>query len=298
MNLLRLRKNGESQQSTRRVGLVIEGGAMRGALSGAAGVAFYHSGLFTHVDAVYATSAGAMTGAYLLSDQPDIGITIYYEDLICKWFMNPYRPWKFLDLDALFSRVIRGSKRLDLQALSSDRRPLCVTSMETYTGKAAVLTVSGDEQRMLDVLRAAMAIPVLYPSPVTIDGVSYVDGGMRAPIPTKAAIDDGCTDLIVLTSQAMTYQRKEPSRFSRAMMSLYQLRKGTHVRAAYRRYHTVDRRIRAWLASADDDHINRLVIAPSDHYDSIHRTTSDPALMKRAIEAHCKDVQEALGKYV
>lgn len=53
-----------------RVALAIEGGGMRGTVSAGMALALHERGLMPAFDAVYGSSAGAITGAWLLSSDP------------------------------------------------------------------------------------------------------------------------------------------------------------------------------------------------------------------------------------
>ena len=54
-----------------RVALAIEGGGMRGTVSAGMALALHERGLVSAFDAVYGSSAGAITGAWLLSSEPE-----------------------------------------------------------------------------------------------------------------------------------------------------------------------------------------------------------------------------------
>ncbi|HEX4289698.1 MAG TPA: patatin-like phospholipase family protein, partial [Trebonia sp.] len=54
-----------------RIALSIEGGGMRGTVSAGMGLALYERGLVPAFDAVYGSSAGAISGAWLVSSNPE-----------------------------------------------------------------------------------------------------------------------------------------------------------------------------------------------------------------------------------
>jgi hypothetical protein len=63
--------DGAVRADGRRVALVIEGGGMRGTISGGMALALHELGLVPAIDAVYGSSAGTITGAWLLSSYPE-----------------------------------------------------------------------------------------------------------------------------------------------------------------------------------------------------------------------------------
>ena len=75
LRALTSRERGGSQPGARadglRVALAIEGGGMRGAISAGMAFALHELGLLPAFDAVYGASAGAITGAWLLSSRPE-----------------------------------------------------------------------------------------------------------------------------------------------------------------------------------------------------------------------------------
>jgi len=54
-----------------RIALAVEGGGMRGTISGGMALALHQLGLVPAFDAVYGASAGAISGAWLLSSRPE-----------------------------------------------------------------------------------------------------------------------------------------------------------------------------------------------------------------------------------
>eukprot|EP00195_Chlamydomonas_chlamydogama_P009496 CAMPEP_0202892498 /NCGR_PEP_ID=MMETSP1392-20130828/2215_1 /ASSEMBLY_ACC=CAM_ASM_000868 /TAXON_ID=225041 /ORGANISM="Chlamydomonas chlamydogama, Strain SAG 11-48b" /LENGTH=179 /DNA_ID=CAMNT_0049576479 /DNA_START=100 /DNA_END=636 /DNA_ORIENTATION=- len=70
-----------------KLGLVVEGGGMRGIVSGAMLIALAQLGLRNVFDVVYGASAGAINATYFLSSQ-DHGLDIYTEDLTSHHFLD------------------------------------------------------------------------------------------------------------------------------------------------------------------------------------------------------------------
>jgi predicted patatin/cPLA2 family phospholipase len=73
--------------------LVIEGGGMRGVVSGGMVTALEARGLLDCFDSIHGSSAGACAGAYFLAGQARLGTRIYYEDINNKRFIDRWRPW-------------------------------------------------------------------------------------------------------------------------------------------------------------------------------------------------------------
>jgi hypothetical protein len=60
-----------AREDGRRVALAIEGGGMRGTISGGMALALHELGLVPAFDAVYGASAGGISAAWLLSSNPE-----------------------------------------------------------------------------------------------------------------------------------------------------------------------------------------------------------------------------------
>ena len=193
----------------RRLGLVIEGGGMRGSTSAGGALALAHLGLSGLFDDVYATSAGVMNAAYYLSRQEDIGISIYFDDLATRAFYNPWRFWKVLDVDYVMEDVVKGRKRLDLDRLRQSPSRFHVSMLDRSTGEGVIVNTGLAKESTYTVLHAALSVPVLYNRPVIVAGRPCLDGGLAIPFPLRHAIVDGCTDILVLLSHPADYAQPE-----------------------------------------------------------------------------------------
>src|SRR5262249_15144218 len=92
---------GHRTDSAKR-GLAVEGGGMRGVISGAMLSQLEDSGFTNAFDAVYGCSSGAINAAYFLTGQTWYPLSIYYDDLTTKKFVNfsaPLRGRPILALD-------------------------------------------------------------------------------------------------------------------------------------------------------------------------------------------------------
>ncbi|HEV7671721.1 MAG TPA: patatin-like phospholipase family protein [Thermoanaerobaculia bacterium] len=189
----------------RRLGLVIEGGGMRGSTTAGGALALAHLGLSGLFDDVYATSAGVMNAAYYLARQEDIGISIYFDDLATRAFYNPLRCWKVLDVDYVMEDVVKGRKRLDLDRLHQSPSRFHVAMLDRSTGEGVLVDTRLAKESVYTVLHAALSVPVLYNRPVRVAGRPCMDGGLAIPFPLRHAIADGCTDILVLMSHPADY---------------------------------------------------------------------------------------------
>jgi predicted acylesterase/phospholipase RssA len=156
-------------------------------------------------DEVFATSAGAMNAAYFLSGQPDLGISIYYQDLVSRAFFNPWRIWKIVNVDYVFDHVVVKSKPLDTEALHRNPSRLFVAAIDHDAALPLLLEVTRGPASVLTCLKAATAVPVLYNRRVVVNGKRCMDGGLLVPFPILDAIAHGCTHILVLLTRPAEY---------------------------------------------------------------------------------------------
>ena len=98
---------------SRKLGLVIEGGGMRGVISAGSLLALDLLGFREIFDEIYAASAGGVNAAYFLSGQGTLGMTVYFDDIANRRFINPWRVFKIVDVDYAYDRIISLYKPLD-----------------------------------------------------------------------------------------------------------------------------------------------------------------------------------------
>src|SRR5437899_2179565 len=77
-----------SRTDGRKIALVLEGGAMRGVVSGGMVAALENLGLRDSFDLVCGSSAGAIAGAYFVAGQARYGTTIFYKNINNRNFVD------------------------------------------------------------------------------------------------------------------------------------------------------------------------------------------------------------------
>jgi predicted patatin/cPLA2 family phospholipase len=292
---LRLKRHraGQSIEDRKTIGLVVEGGSLRGIYSAGGLHALAHLGYADLFDRIYATSAGAMNASYFLSHQPDLGISVYFESLLCRRFINPWRLWKILDIDWLMRQVISVDKPLDVQRVMQSRTALMIMVMDRR-GKIHAIHAQRAKEPLLTLLKAAVAAPVLYNRSVSVNGKRCIDAGLVQPIPIEPAIADGCTDILVMTTRRPEFVRSIPSLWSRGLFNVLAARRDLVLRDIYKRAHERENKLR-WgaFALADHDypaHINIATFAPETEEIAAWKM-SDSASLRAAAEAYASVVR-------
>lgn len=211
---------GDRSADGRKLGFVIEGGAMRGVLSAGGAVALAQLGFSEVFDEIYATSAAVMNASYFISNQPLLGISVYFDNCTTSQFVNPWRFWKVIDVDYIFDHVAVREKPLDVTRIANSPSRLFVATIDKRTGEAFMIDVKRAGVPVLRALKASAAIPIFYNRTVEIGGRPCMDGGLVIPFGIKQALASGCTHVLVLSTRSADYVSSQPNWLSRLMFNL------------------------------------------------------------------------------
>jgi len=291
------RRNGDTDPDGRKLALVIEGGGMRSVYSGAGAAALGQLGLSEVFDEVYATSAGVMNASYFLTNQPLLGMSVYFENCTTRSFLNPWRFWKVLNVDYIVDHVAAIEKRLDLDRLAASRTHLLVSACDARSGELALIDTRQTKMPMLEVMRAAMAIPVLYNRTVNIDGSPCIDSGTILPFPLHLVIERGCTDILVLLTRPASFVEQRPSRFLQSLFNVLHSRGRIGLSRAYAERHESSRRMRdlALGRTLSPSGVNIAAICPEEG-DAIQSRTTARKLTHAAAVRYGRRVLQAFGR--
>ncbi len=195
-----------------KIGLIFEGGGMRGLYTCGAADAFLEKGFLP--DMVYGVSAGACHAISYLSNQKgrsrhvniDYCTRKDYAGLYCMLHEHSIFGWKLIfdtlprenpiDYEAFFNRC---------NSAATSRR-LVMVATDANTARAVYFTPETVEQVIM-CSKASSSLPFVSPAAI-IDGVPYFDGGIADSIPVQRALDDGCTKLVVVCTQPAGYRKK------------------------------------------------------------------------------------------
>jgi len=287
---------GNREPDGRKLGLVIEGGAMRAVCSAGGAVALAHLGFTDLFDEVYATSAGAMNASYFLSNQPELGISVYFENCTTRQFLNPLRIWKVIDIDYLFEQVVSKEKRLDVDRILASRTRLFVAVIDKRTGAGTVIDTKATQTPLLAVLKAATALPVLYNRAIEIDGLPYMDAGLAIPFPIKQALANGCTDVLTLLTRPANFRDAAPSWTSRKMFDITCARGNVGFNQTFSLLHEASRSARdlALGRVRVEQDVNIATIC-TEEPETIQRTTQDPARLLAAATRYGQRLLSVFG---
>ena len=190
-----------------KVGLVLEGGSLRGLYS--AGVLDIMMDNNIDVDVIVGTSAGALFGPNYFSKQR--GRAIRYNKRFCKDRRN-ISMWSWLFTGNVVNKnfaYYKITKKLDVfdnETFIKSGKELYVTATNIESGECEYFKIN-DVLSDMEKLRATSAIPIMT-KPVKINGKYYLDGGVSDSIPIKKCLELGCDKVIVVLTQPKKYKKK------------------------------------------------------------------------------------------
>jgi predicted patatin/cPLA2 family phospholipase len=212
LEILRARRDSGSLPGRRtdgaKVALAIEGGGMRGVISAAMLCELEDYGYKNAFDVVYGCSSGGINGAYFLAGETWYPLSIYYDDLTTKQFVDFSRALRrlpILGLDYAFDHVMEKVKPLDYEAVLRSEIPLAVPITDVDALETVVLREFASRDELKAALRASAWLPIAVPGTVRMsDGRRAVDGGVLTALPFRLAVRDDCTHVLSLSTRPMS----------------------------------------------------------------------------------------------
>lgn len=190
-----------------KVGLAVEGGGLRGVVSGAMLNALEDLGYADVFDDVYTCSSGAVNGAYFITRQTWYPLSIYFDDLTTGEFLDFRRlllrqgP---MNLDYVFEEVLAHRKPLDYAAIIAARQRLHIMVTDVDTLKPRDVSDFDSPEDLRAALRASTWLPLAIKGTATFRGNRAIDGGVLQFHPFRAAMMDGCSHILSLSTKPMS----------------------------------------------------------------------------------------------
>jgi len=207
--LIKSRLAGESDDYI--LALAVEGGGMRGVVSGSILIALRELGIDKVFDRLYGSSAAALNLTQYAIGASWEALAVYYDylptGLIRKFPHNIGRP--LLDMEYL-DHVLGDLYPINTESLASSPFDVRIIITDVTTRQAVVKKIREDPADVIPFLKAGAWIPILSGAPFQYNGERYLDGSLLMAHPLYAAIDEGCTH--VLAASPKPYRTGRPVR--------------------------------------------------------------------------------------
>ena len=200
-----------------RIGLVLEGGGVRGAYTAGCLAWLYDNNI--HFDYSAGISSGAVYLSCFLMGQPQIA-----KNMSTKYACDPNMTGvgamihcgHYVDYEMIFEKYLRGVEHMSCQPLIDANPDMEVGAYDLEKGETVWFRPK-DMDPELVLLRATCALPVAAET-VEYKGRKLLDGGITKMIPIERAVEQGCTKVMVITTKPADFVRKPASKFIRFMM--------------------------------------------------------------------------------
>ena len=273
-----------------RIGLIVEGGSMRGIISSAALDALAELGYRDCFDEVWGTSSGAINAAYFVSGQVGIGTAIYHEVATSSAFINLWRWPDLIDIDWLIDNLVASGKLLDIEGIMRSRTDLHISATNVDTGTAAFFSNRDNRPDIIiPALRASACAPLYTTRNEQIDSHFYNDGMVQAGIPVATAAAR-CTHLVAALTRRIGYRKRRPALL--ALFESVRLRGYSDAyRQNYRMRHILYNNALDILFSGDAGP-HSLVIAPGPRDNLVRNSETRAKLLKQAIRESTDRIEQ------
>ena len=179
---------------------------MRGIYTAGSLLALHTMGLSRVFDDVYGTSAGAVNAAHFLSGDGHLKVDTYYRLLSDKRFLNRWRFWKIADIDYFTDEVLARTRPLLVDRVMASPTRLWVSVGDFISAKPQLFHAQSGNHPLLKILKAAVAMPIVYNKLIALGNAQGFDAGFFNPFPLREAIAHRCTHVAVLLTQPATHR--------------------------------------------------------------------------------------------
>ena len=278
----------EEQQTETKIGLVLEGGGMRGIYTAGVLDVMMEHGIF--FDGVIGVSAGAIHGCSFMSRQIGRSIRFYKKYCTDRRFMsfsNMIRTGDIVDEQFCYHELPETLDPYDYEMFEHRKGRFYVTCTNLVTGKAEYLEIT-DISEQIDLVRASASLPYVSRI-VKYDGKKLLDGGCSDSIPVNQFMKMGYEKNVVVLTRHKEYS-KEPEN---AGMAKVYYRKYPRFVAAMKSRHKVYNNSRKLIRRLEEAG-KAFVISPSRQL-AVGRTCHDAETLQRAYNLGRQDTMKQLG---
>ena len=193
-----------------RVGLVLEGGALRGIYT--AGVLDELLKNNIKVDKIIGVSAGALFGVNYKSNQP--GRALRYNKKYCnnKNYMSYYSFFttgNIVNREFCFDKLVNELDPFDYETFSNNKIDFYATVTNLETGKAEYRLIKDlRNEKDSEYLRASGSMPFVSRI-VEVDGKKYLDGAIADSIPVDKMLTMSVDKIIVVPTRPIDFRRRK-----------------------------------------------------------------------------------------
>lgn len=193
---------------TQNIGLVLEGGGMRGVFT--CGVLDYFMDSDITFPYAIGVSAGACNGLSYMSHQrgrakfSNIDLLEKYKYIGLKHYL---RKRNIMDFDLLFHEFPDNIIPYDYEAYFASPYRFEMVATNCLTGQAEYFEEKQSKERVIDIAKASSSLPLLCPI-TYVDEKPMLDGGVCDSIPLERSISQGYLQNVVVLTRNRGYRKE------------------------------------------------------------------------------------------
>lgn len=193
---------------TTNLGLVLEGGGMRGVFT--CGVLDYFMDKNISFPYVIGVSAGACNGLSYMSKQrgrakySNIDLLAKYKYIGLKHYIKKRN---IMDFDLLFHEFPDNIIPYDYQTYFASPFRFEMVTSDCLTGRAVYFEEKMDKGRLIDIVKASSSLPIICPI-TYVDNIPMLDGGICDSIPVARAQSQGYKKNVVILTRNVGYRKE------------------------------------------------------------------------------------------
>ena len=283
-------------ENTRKQGLVLEGGAMRGLFTAGVMDVLMENGIV--FDGIVGVSAGAAFGCNYKSGQ--IGRVLRYNTTYCQdWrycsFRSLIKTGDLYGADFCYHELPEQLDLFDDEAFQKNAADFYAVCTDCESGEPVYKKIQSAQYNDLEWIRASASMP-LVSRIVDINGQKLLDGGIADSIPLRFMENSGYVNNVVVLTQPRSYRKKKNSLLPLMKLAL---KKYPKVVDAMARRHINYNETLDYIRKQEQEG-KVFVISPDEKLD-IGRTEKDPdklravyAIGRKAAEAKLSELKHFL----
>nr|WP_096188702.1 patatin family protein [Evansella halocellulosilytica] len=195
-----------------RIGLVLEGGGMRGVYTG--GILEYFLEQNLHFPYIVGVSAGACNASSYISKQKgrNKAVTVDYAghpEYIS--FKRLIRNGELFNMDLIFDRIPNKENLFDYDNFFKSKQRFYIGTTDCKTGETLYYEKNELADQLNKILRASCSLPMVAPV-IEHNNRPLLDGGISEPIPINKSLADGNEKHVIILTQCEGYVKKPVKR--------------------------------------------------------------------------------------
>ncbi|MDU1890557.1 MAG: patatin family protein [Dysgonomonas sp.] len=193
---------------TTNIGLVLEGGGMRGVFT--CGVLDYFMDNGITFPYSIGVSAGACNGLSYMSGQrgrakySNIDLLAKYKYIGLKHFIKKRN---IMDFDLLFHEFPENIIPYDYNSYFASPYRFEMVTSNCLTGEPEYYEEKENKERVIDIVKASSSLPIMCPI-AFVDEIPMLDGGICDSIPVNRAISQGYKKNVVILTRNKGYRKE------------------------------------------------------------------------------------------